>query len=59
MNNIQEYLKWRGDIPMTQVPYNEVDAYILAKTVEPDYTGIIPPSGAGVTLSEAFSAFFA
>lgn len=58
MNNIPEYLKWRGDIPLSQVPGNEVDAYILAKLVEPDYTGIVPEDGTGLTVAEALDRYF-
>ena len=58
MNNITEYLKWRGEIPFQQVPYNEVDAYILAKIGVPDFSGIIPSQGAGIPLKEAFERYF-
>jgi len=29
--NILEYLEWRGDLPLSSVPFNEVDAAILAR----------------------------
>ncbi|MBP5180528.1 MAG: DUF2974 domain-containing protein [Clostridiales bacterium] len=31
MNTIIDYLKWRGDLPLAVVPFNEVDAGILAR----------------------------
>ena len=31
MANILEYLEWRGDLPLSSVPFNEVDAAILAR----------------------------
>lgn len=31
MANIHDYLHWRGDLPIEQFPFNEVDALILAK----------------------------
>lgn len=58
MNNIAKYLEWRGDIPFGQVPCNEVDAYILAKIGVPDFSGIIPSNGPGITLKEAYSRYF-
>ena len=31
MANIHDYLRWRGDLTLDMVPFNEVDALILAK----------------------------
>ncbi|MBO4243154.1 MAG: DUF2974 domain-containing protein, partial [Clostridiales bacterium] len=31
MNTIFDYLEWRGDLPISVVPFNEVDAAILAR----------------------------
>ena len=31
MNNILDYVKWRGDIPLTMVHFNEVDSLILSE----------------------------
>lgn len=58
MNNITSYLQWRGDITFQQVPYNEVDAYILAKIGVPDFSGILSFDGAGAPLSEVFAQYF-
>ena len=31
MPNIIDYLKWRGDIPFTVDPFNEIDSLIFAE----------------------------
>lgn len=31
MNNILDYVKWRGDIPLTMIHFNEVDGLILSE----------------------------
>ena len=31
MANIMDYLDWRGDLPLTVSPFNEVDGLILAE----------------------------
>ena len=31
MANILDYLTWRGDIPFSQVPLNEIDSLILSR----------------------------
>ena len=58
MNNITSYLQWRGEIPFQQIPYNEVDAYILSKIGVPDFSGILSFDGAGAPLSEVFAQYF-
>ena len=30
MANLHDYLKWRGDLPFSRDPFNEVDAAVLA-----------------------------
>ena len=32
MPNILDYLIWRGDIPFSAAPFNDIDATILART---------------------------
>lgn len=39
MPNIMDYLDWRGDLSFAVSPFNEVDNYICAMVVTPDYTG--------------------
>ena len=35
-----DYLDWRGDLSFAASPFNEVDNYICAMVVTPDYTGV-------------------
>ena len=44
-NNMQDYLYWRGDIPFSTDPFNEVDNLILAQASYVDFDGIVPESG--------------
>ena len=61
MANIMDYLDWRGDLPLTVSPFNEVDGLILAELSFIDFEGIVPPPelGSGVLLSRAADAYFA
>lgn len=40
MNTIFDYLEWRGDLPVSDVPFNEVDAAILARFAYEPLDGI-------------------
>ena len=31
MSNMLDYIEWRGDIPFTAAPFNEVDNLVLAR----------------------------
>lgn len=56
MANIMDYLDWRGDIPLSVSPFNEVDNLILAELSFLDMTGIVKAPGQrhrGVGLPEA------
>lgn len=39
-NNIFSYLKWRGDIHLTQAPFNDIDALVLAIFLISTYQGL-------------------
>lgn len=41
MNTILDYLEWRGDIPFSASPFNEVDALILSQLSYCDFSGVI------------------
>ena len=56
---ISDYLTEKGDIPFSELPFNEVDNYIIAKTVNPDYSHVLPPEGNAVPLGEALEGYFA
>lgn len=61
MANLLDYLDWRGDLPLSGDPFNEVDNLILAELSFVDFGGIVPGPGAGaaVPLGEAAAAYFA
>ena len=42
-----DYIAWRGDIPMNQVPPGEIDALILSYLAYMPYEGIVPADAAG------------
>ena len=55
MANMIDYIRWRGDIPLCQVPFGEVDALILSYLTYMPYDGIVPSSfeAEGVRLGAA------
>ena len=58
-DHINDYLDWRGDLPFSVSPFNEVDNYIVAKIGCCDFDGIVPEDAAQVGVGEALEAFFA
>ena len=60
MANILDYLDWRGDLLLTQDPFNEVDNLLLSELVFVNFGGIVPPPGGGnsVSLADAAQEFF-
>ncbi|MCI2057407.1 MAG: DUF2974 domain-containing protein [Oscillibacter sp.] len=61
MANILDYLDWRGDLTLTQDPFNEVDNLILAELSFVNFGGIVPAPGEGesVPLQAAAEQYFA
>ena len=58
MATISDYLTWRGDIPFSVRPFNELDALLLCQLSYADFAGIIPHDfNAGITLAEAAAAY--
>ena len=58
MNDLFEYLKWRGDIPFSQVPPTPVDAVIFCELVYIRFDGIVSNDLAHpVFLKDAAKAF--
>lgn len=45
MNNILDYLKWRGDLNFSQDPFNEIDNLIFSILCYNDFGGIVPNLG--------------
>lgn len=50
-----DYLDWFGDVPLSQVPFNEVDAAILAQLSYVAFEGVVPRTeeGGWITMAEA------
>ncbi len=57
MANAIDYLDWRGDVPLSVSPFNEVDGLIICKLTSLDFTDIVPSEG-GVPLAEAVARYF-
>ena len=57
MADIMDYLDWRGDVPFSVSPVNEVDEFILCKIGTPDLSGMAPEDGAYVSVGQAVEAY--
>ena len=57
MANIMTYLDWWGEIPFTQVPFNEVDNLIMTQLCFLDFSDIADNDNE-VTLAEAAKKYF-
>ena len=60
MANLFDYLKWRGDIPLSVDPFGEVDNLVLAELAYTDFEGILDGEAAGgfLPLKEICSRYF-
>lgn len=60
MGNIEDYVKWRGDLTFKQDPFNEVDNLVLAQLSYVDLKDIVPSpeNGDKITLRQAVTDFF-
>ena len=58
MADIFDYLKWRGDVPFTADPFNEVDNLVLAELAYADFDGVLNDSFRKVSLKTADDRFF-
>ncbi|MBQ7567974.1 DUF2974 domain-containing protein [bacterium] len=58
MATIFDYLEWRGDVPLSADPFNEVDNLILSELIYADFRGIVPKYGNSVTLRQVCDDFF-
>ena len=56
--NIFGYLEYRGDVPLRDAPFNDVDNLILAELSYTDFGGIVPEDGREISIAEAFERFF-
>ena len=55
MANILGYLDWRGDVPLSAVPYNDADELVLCRVAYLPFEGVLPERFAarGLPLTEA------
>ena len=58
MANIQDYLIWRGDVPLSAVPLNEVDGLVLSELVYADFSGLVPQDGSRVPFRQVYDGFW-
>ena len=58
MPNIHDYLAWRGDVPFSASPFNEVDALVLSEMVYSDFSGIIREGETRVPITQARQRFW-
>ena len=58
MANIHDYLTWRGDVPFSVSPFNEVDALVLSELAYANFKGVVAESGERVTIEEANRRFW-
>lgn len=60
MANIMDYLDWRGDVPFSLSPFNEVDNLIFSELSFIDLEGILPSrvSAGWMPLHEAAARYF-
>ena len=59
MADVFDYLKWRGDVPFTADPFNEVDNIILAELAYVDFDGILADSFRRTSLNKVCRDYFA
>ena len=57
MDTLFDYLRWRGDVPLSLDPFGEVDALLLAELAYADLAGLVPAEGA-VPLRAVCAGFF-
>lgn len=61
MANMMDYLDWRGDLPFSQAPFNDVDNLLLSELAYVDFTGIVPgmdARGEAIFLKDASRIFW-
>ena len=58
MGNINDYIRWRGDLTFEQDPFNKVDAMLFACLSYVDFSGAVPEDGSEITLLDAEVKFF-
>lgn len=59
MADVFDYLKWRGDVPLSADPFNEVDNLVLAELSYTDFDGIMGGGFRKISLKTADKRYFA
>ncbi len=61
MPNLFDYLSWRGDLPLSAAPFNDVDSLILCALCYVRLDGLVPAPGepGNVTVARAAERLFA
>ncbi len=58
MADIFDYLIWRGDVPFSADPFNEVDNLVLAELAYSDFDGILSNSFRKISVRKADERYF-
>lgn len=58
MADVFDYLEWRGDVPFTADPFNEVDNLVLAELAYTDFEGILKDNFRKVSIGTAAERYF-
>ena len=58
MPNIFDYLEWRGDVPFSADPFNDVDGLVPAELAYTLFDGIVPEDGEKISLGQVREEFF-
>ena len=58
MANIHEYLTWRGDVPFSVSPFNEVDGLVLSELAYADFHGVVAEANERITIEQAHRLFW-
>ena len=58
MANIFDYLEWRGDVPFSTDPFNEVDNLVLAELAYTDFDGVVALQGEPVPVRAVRDRYF-
>ena len=59
MANLFDYLAWRGDVPFSADPFNEVDNLLLCELAYADLAGIVPAEGEEAPIRAVWQQYFA
>ncbi|MBQ3393251.1 MAG: DUF2974 domain-containing protein [Lachnospiraceae bacterium] len=58
MGNLFDYLEWRGDLPLRDVPLGEADNVLLCELAYADLEGSVPGDGTLVPIDEVCERFW-